>query len=101
MGIGRELVADIVQQHGNDEFVGLAGAIGARGALQAMLEAIDTITADAVFEPAQRLEDAVRQSRLVIVFHAVEEFVFLARTVFHANKIDMLHDSVSCCGVPV
>jgi hypothetical protein len=43
---------------------------------------------------AHALHDALGQTGLVLVFHAIEKLVLFAGAIFHADEINLLHRSL-------
>jgi hypothetical protein len=94
--VGRQLVADIVDQCRQQQLIVGAVVESAGGYLQAMPEPADRISCQGMIQPAQRLEYAIGQSCGIVALRSVQQQVILTATVLHPAKTDHLaHRSLS------
>jgi len=86
--VRRQRVADIVQQGDHHGFVVGAVALGARRALQRVLEPVDLVAKRIAAELVQKAENLVCQTDLVLLPVLVEKLVVLVRALIHADETD-------------
>ena len=86
-----QLIANIVQQCGNDHFGGLIGTQCVGSRLQRMLQSGDLIAAKRVVEIFQCIYNSIRQCLVVLIFESAQHGVLFYSAVFHLRKFNLFH----------
>ena len=91
VGVGREQVADVVQQRRHDVLLAAAVAKGARGGLERVLLARDLVAPVGLTERLNRGEHPVGERSEHLPLVAIEQLVVLGGRLVHSPEGDGLH----------
>ena len=88
VGVGGELVADVVQEGSRDVLLAALVAECPGRRLQRVLQTRDLVAAEGVLERSDGREQPIGQPAEVVLLEAVEQLIILRRALGHAGEAD-------------
>lgn len=88
--VGRQLVADVVEEVGHDRLLVRAVAVGSGGTLETVLHSVDLEWERLVLEPPKQAQHSIDQALGVASLVLLDELIVLAGAVLHPGDADGL-----------